>query len=71
MGKTKINCPNCGIDIDVDEVFKQKAEEDVKKDYDEKLSRQVHQLNIKKEEVDAEKLRVKKLTGKRQACKGS
>jgi len=61
MGKTKINCPNCGVDIDVDEVFKQKAEEDIKKDYDEKLSRQVQQLNIKKEEVDAEKLRVKRL----------
>ena len=30
MGKTKINCPNCGVDIDVDEVFKQKAEEDIK-----------------------------------------
>ncbi|HAY34272.1 MAG TPA: DUF2130 domain-containing protein [Ignavibacteria bacterium] len=61
MANTKINCPNCGVDIDVDEVFKQKAEEDIRKSYDEKLSKQVGILNKKKEEVDAEKLRIKKL----------
>lgn len=61
MTKTKISCPNCGVDIDVDEVLKQKAEETIKKDYEDKLTKQIVIYNKKKEEMEAEKLRVKKL----------
>lgn len=61
MPQTKIKCPNCGIDVKVDEVFKHQAEEHLKKEYEEKLANQLLELNKQKEEVQGEKLKIKRL----------
>lgn len=61
MSQAKIKCPNCGFDFNADEVLYHQAEERAKKQYEEKLSEQILSLNKKKEDVDKEMLKIKKL----------
>src|SRR6187455_3213752 len=61
MSKTQIKCPNCGADIDVDEIFKHQAEEGLKKEYSEKLSKELLVLKEKRTAIESELLKVKKL----------
>ena len=61
MPQTKIKCPNCGFDFNADEVLYHQAEERARKQYEEKLSEQIAVYNQKKEDVEKEILKVKRL----------
>jgi len=58
--QTKITCPNCGTEIDVQNILSQQLEEDLKKDYNVKISEEKKKFEnqseiLKKERVDFEK----------------
>lgn len=61
MSQTKIKCPNCGFDFNADEVLFHQAEEKARKIYETKLSEQLSSVNKRKEDVEAEYLKVRKL----------
>jgi len=61
MAQTKIKCPNCGFDFNADEVFFHQAEERAKKQYEAKLSEQLEGINQKKEDINKELLKIKRL----------
>ena len=47
MSQTKIKCPNCGIEINVDEIFEHQAEEKFRTEYENRLTKQIVSLNKK------------------------
>src|SRR6187549_1518206 len=61
MSKTKIKCPNCAFEVNVDEVLEHQAQEKFRKEYEEKLSLQAVAYNKKKDEVEGEILKLKRL----------
>lgn len=61
MSQTKIKCPNCGIEINVDEIFEHQAEEKFRTEYENRLAEQIASLNKKKEEATREVLKLKRM----------
>lgn len=54
-----IKCPECGADIDVNEVLYHQVEERIKSSYDKKSAKQEREIKQQREEVEAEKEQVK------------
>lgn len=62
--QTKIKCPNCGIEIDVQDIISHQLEEDLKKEFNAKLSEEKKKFEnesetLKKEREEFEKLKTK------------
>jgi len=62
MSKNKINCPNCGTDIDVQDILSHQLEEEIKQKYqsqlkaeEEKFKSQQEQLSKEQEEFEEKK----------------
>ena len=55
-----IKCPNCGADIDVNEVLYHQLEEKIKNDYDQKSALKEKALQDKTKELEAEKNKIRK-----------
>ena len=55
-----IKCPNCGADIDVNDVLYHQLEEQIKKDYDQKSARVEMELQTKLKDLELEKEKVNK-----------
>lgn len=51
MSENKIKCPNCGTQIDIDEVLNHQAEEKYKKEFEEKLRNSNAELQKQKESI--------------------
>jgi len=62
--KTIIQCPNCGTEIDVQDIISHQLEEDLKKEFNAKLAEQKKKFEnetetLKKEKEEFEKLKAK------------
>jgi hypothetical protein len=55
-----IKCPECGAEIDVNEVLYHQLEEQIKKDYEKKAAKKEKELHIKLQEIKTEKERIEK-----------
>lgn len=55
MNTSKINCPNCGYELQVEEILSSKAKEDAKKEMEIAMQRQSEIFNKKLEELEQEK----------------
>ena len=47
----RIECPNCGQDIDVNEILYHKLDDDLKKKYNDKLAQETHKLEEQQAEI--------------------
>ncbi len=56
----KINCPNCGTEISVEEILHHRIYESVQKDFTEKINAENNKLKKQKEELLAEKERMER-----------
>ncbi|MCS7215299.1 MAG: DUF2130 domain-containing protein [Thermodesulfovibrio sp.] len=53
-----IICPQCGTEIDVNEVLYHQLEEEIKKEYEKKLSKKEKEFNTKLKEIEMERLKL-------------
>ena len=63
--ENKIECPNCGQEIDVNEILYHQLQDEIKKEYSEKLVEQKKQYEVKvlalnkdKEKIEKEKEKI-------------
>lgn len=61
MSESKINCPNCGEPIDVDQVFAHQAEERLRKEYQAKAHEQAAQLAKQREALEKDVAKLNEL----------
>lgn len=61
MSESKINCPNCGEPIDVDQVFAHQAEERLRKEYQAKAHEQATQLAKQREALEKDVAKLNEL----------
>lgn len=55
QGNTHIKCPNCGTEINVDQILSHQAEEKIKKEYERRLNEQLHNFSKEKELLEKQK----------------
>jgi hypothetical protein len=58
--KIIINCPNCGIEIEVNEILYHQLEEQVKRVYEKKVAEKEKELRIERQKIQEEKEKVEK-----------
>ncbi|MEX1001299.1 MAG: DUF2130 domain-containing protein [Crocinitomicaceae bacterium] len=52
MSKSKIECPNCGTEIDVNDILSHQLEEEIKKEYSSQLAKQKKAFEEKEQALD-------------------
>ena len=56
----KINCPNCGTEISVEEILHHQIYEKIQKDFNEKINLENNKLKKQREEILLEKEKMEK-----------
>lgn len=56
-----INCPNCGVHIDIEEILKHQMEEQLQAEFQKKIQNELSKINAEKERILKEKMDLDKL----------
>lgn len=56
MSESKINCPNCGTSIDVQDIISNQLEEEIKQKYQNQINQEQQKLQAKEAEIEKAKL---------------
>ena len=56
VGESRIDCPNCGQEIDVNDILTHQVEERIKKSYGERIAKDRKQLQAQMDAVQQQQL---------------